>query len=185
MVILTTFSFPRFHQWRNIPGGPLPTLSWNQTIPPDPSTSVFVLQVMNSHTDSFPNPTITSLQCSATRPISLLWSLFLPAPAAFSLILLFLPALSRRTLPPGNWWLRWIYLKLFSVARLTPSGAPSPALVSKLATLSLECRMTGTRSGARSGSAQPPLSTSASLRACATIQTPALSTAGGSGVRTH
>ena len=74
---------------------------------------------------------------------------------------------------------------IFGTARLTPSGAHSPALVSKLATLSWECRMTGTRSGARSGSAQPPLSTSASLRACATTQTPALSTAGGSGVRTH
>ena len=38
----------QFCQWRNIPGGPLPTASWNQTIEPDPSTSVYILQVPNT-----------------------------------------------------------------------------------------------------------------------------------------
>ena len=75
--------------------------------------------------------------------------------------------------------------RLFSLlARLKPSGAHSLALVSRPATLSWGCRMTGTRSGALSGSARPPPSTSASQRACATTQTPARSTAGESGVRT-
>ena len=74
--------------------------------------------------------------------------------------------------------------RLFSLDRLTPSGAHSLALVSRPATHSWGCRTTGTQSGALSGSAQLPLLTSASLRACATTRTPALSTAEGSGVRT-
>ena len=160
----------------------MPTSSWNQTLDPDPPTSVFVLQVLNISnqflTQRFPVNSVPPC-CKPICPGVCAGEFWKPPCRHCCPILPYEEGLC-------HWGAGDKFLVVsndYIFDRLTPTGAPSLALVSRRATRSWECRTTGTRSGVQSGSAPPPLSTSASRRACATIQTPAPSTAGGSGVR--